>query len=352
MNTVGTWSSIAIGTDGLPVISYQDSTAGALKVLKCGNRACSAGNTVSTPDDPANTVGIFTSIAVPSSTGLPLISYFDSTAGALKLMRCSNAACSFGVTSAVDDPPASVGMYSSLAIPADGRAVISYLDATAGTLKVLKCGDATCSAGNVATTVDDPVNVVGTYTSIAIGADGLPVVSYTDTTALALKVLKCGNAACTTGNVATTVDDPANAVGEYTSIAVGTDGLPVVSYRDTTASRLKVAKCGNAACSAGNTITTLNGAPTAEYTSIVIGADGLPVISHRGSGGSLAVTRCGDAGCSSGNVTSIVDDPVGLSVGITTSIAIGVDGLPIVSHGDSTGGTLRIVKCGNAGCQQ
>jgi hypothetical protein len=28
------------------------------------------------------------------------------------------------------------------------------------------------------------------------------------------------------------------------------------------------------------------------------------------------------------------------------------DGLPIVSHGESTGGTLRIAKCGNAGCQQ
>jgi len=243
-------------------------------------------------------------------------------------------------------------MYSSIVVPADGRAVISYSDGSAGTLKVLKCGDATCSAGNVATTVDDPVNSVGTYTSIAIGADGLPVVSYTDITALALKVLKCGNAACTAGNVATTVDDPANSVGEYTSIAVGADGLPVVSYRDATAGRLKVAKCGNAACSAGNTLTTVTGAPTGEYTSIVMGSDGLPVISHRGSGGSLAVTRCGNASCTTGNVTSVVDDPTGLSVGITTSIAIGVDGLPIVSHSESTGGTLRIVKCGNAGCQQ
>jgi hypothetical protein len=351
-NSVGTWSSIAIGTDGLPVISYQDSTAGALKVLKCGNRACSAGNTVSTADDPPNSVGAFTSIAVPA-TGLPLVTYFDATAATLKLMRCTNASCSAGIPSTIDDPPANaVGNYSSIAIPADGRPVISYADGSAGTLKVLKCGDATCIAGNVATTVDDPVNFVGTYTSIAIGADGLPVVSYTDITAAALKVLKCGNAACTAGNVATTVDDPANSVGEYTSIAVGADGLPVVSYRDTTAGRLKVAKCGNAACSAGNTITAVTTAPTGEYTSIAIGADGVPVISHRGSGGSLAVTRCGNGACSAGNVTSILDDPTGLSVGITTSIAIGADGLPIVSHGDSTGGTLRIAKCGNAGCQQ
>ncbi|MET0554093.1 MAG: hypothetical protein ABW221_13710 [Vicinamibacteria bacterium] len=351
-DNVGTWSSIAIGTDGLPVISYQNSSAGDLKVLKCGNRACSAGNTISTPDASANSVGAFTSIAVPA-TGLPLVSYFDATAAALKLLRCANAACSSGVTGAVDDQPAnSVGAHSSIAIPPDGRAVISYSDWTAGTLKVLKCGNAACNVGNVATTVDDPANAVGTYTSLALGSDGLPVISYTDTTAGALKVLKCGNAACNAGNVATTVDDPANSVGEYTSIAVGADGLPVVSYRDATAGRLKVAKCGNAACSAGNTITTLTGAPTGEYTSLAIGADGLPVISHRGTGGSLAVTRCGDDACSTGNLTSILDDPAGLSVGITTSIAIGADGLPIVSHGESTGGTLRIAKCGNAGCQQ
>ncbi len=38
--------------------------------------------------------------------------------------------------------------------------------------------------------------------------------------------------ACTTGNVSTTVDDPANYVGFDTSIAIGVDGLPIVSYRD------------------------------------------------------------------------------------------------------------------------
>jgi hypothetical protein len=50
--------------------------------------------------------------------------------------------------------------------------------------------------------------------------------------------------------------------------------------------------------------------------------------------------------------SGVTGKPAGFADGITTSIAIGVDGLPIVSHGESTGSTLRIVKCGNAGCQQ
>ena len=89
---------------------------------------------------------------------------------------------------------------------------------------------------------------MGQYTSIAIGTDGLPVVSYYDTANGNLKVAKCVNAACTGGATITTVDS-AGVVGTYTSIAIGTDGLPVVSLpHDATNGDLKVVKCSNAAC--------------------------------------------------------------------------------------------------------
>jgi hypothetical protein len=76
----------------------------------------------------------------------------------------------------------------------------------------------------------------------------LPVISHQDDTANALRVTKCGNAACTAGNVSTNVDDPANAVGYDTSIAIGADGLPVISHRDQTATALRVTKCGTQSC--------------------------------------------------------------------------------------------------------
>ena len=75
------------------------------------------------------------------------------------------------VVSVVDNPPPNgVGIYSSLAIGTDGLPVISYYDTTAGNLKVAKCNDASCEGGDeTVTTVDASVNDVGAYSSIAIG---------------------------------------------------------------------------------------------------------------------------------------------------------------------------------------
>jgi hypothetical protein len=205
----------------------------------------------------------------------------------------------------------------------------------------------------VSTTVDDPANVVGFYTSIAIGSDGLPIISHLDLTANALRVTHCGNVACTAGNVSTTVDAPGNQVGFFTSIAIGSDGLPIISHQDLTAGALRVTHCGNAACTAGNVSTTVDdpGNVVGFWTSIAIGSDGLPIISHQDlTAGALRVTHCGNVACTAGNVSTTVGDPAN-TVGVYTSIAIGSDGLPIISHQDQTANTLRVTKCATRSCQ-
>jgi hypothetical protein len=360
---VGEYTSIAIGADGLPVISYYDAIARTLKVAHCGNAACSTGaplgaqNTITTVDNqgPTKNVGTYTSIAI-GTDGLPVISYRDATDDALKVAHCGNAACSAGNTlTTVDDPANLVGRDTSIAIGADGLPVISYRDMSALALKVAKCSNAACTGASTITTVDDPANNVGLHTSIAIGDDGLPVISYQDATAYALKVVKCVNAACTGASTITTVDDPAERVGEYTSIAIGDDGLPVVSYRDATAFALKVAKCANAACTGVSTITTVDDPANnvGEYTSIAIGDDGPPVISYSDSTArALKVAKCANAACTGVSTITTVDDPANF-VGRYTSIAIGADRLPVISYRDYTGGwgALKVAHCVTRSCQ-
>jgi hypothetical protein len=190
----GEYTPITIGADGLPVVSYFDDTNDDLKVLHCGNAACSSGNT-STIVDSAGSVGWATSISI-GADGLPLVSYFDLTNSDLKALHCGNAACTGGNIATTVDSAGDVGQNSSLTIGADGLPVVSYFDATNGDLKVLHCGNAACTSGNVAITVDS-VGDVGRYASLTIGADGLPAVSYYDITNGDLKVLHCANTFCT-----------------------------------------------------------------------------------------------------------------------------------------------------------
>src|SRR3972149_6772919 len=104
--------------------------------------------------------------------------------------------------------------------------------------------------------------------------DGLPVIAYRDNTNQDLKVAHCGNAACSVGNTLTTVDS-AGDVGHFVSVAVGTDGLPIIAYYKEGVAEVKVAHGGNILCSAGNTITTVDS--PADHSSVAVGADGLPI---------------------------------------------------------------------------
>jgi len=367
---VGTEASITLGVDGLPIIAYWDSANGDLKVAKCGDPACSGAcgaGTTCTIVDSANDVGSGTSIAI-GTDGLPVIAYLDSTNFDLKVAKCGDAACAAlcgaGTTCTTLDGANDVGSGTSIAIGTDGLPVIAYLDSTNFDLKVAKCGDAACAApcgaGTTCTAVDTS-DQAGRMPSIAIGTDGLPVIAHYDGTNGDLKVAKCGDAACTmpcgAGATCTTVDT-VNDVGRFPSLTIGVDGLPVLSYQDASNGDLKVAKCANGACSdvcmAGTTCTVVDGPQNVgSGSSMTIGSDGLPIISYRDiSTNDLKVAKCGDPACAApcGSGTSCTAVDTAADVTDITSITIGLDGLPIIAYHDGAGFDLKTAKCANAFC--
>jgi hypothetical protein len=230
---VGFHTSIAIGLDGNPIISYLDGTNFDLKVAACTNPTCTT-STTSTLDS-TGIVGGFTSIAI-GLDGNPIISYYDVTNGDLKVAACTNPTCTNSTTSTLDST-GDVGWFTSIAIGLDGNPIISYHDNTNEDLKVAACTNPTCTT-NINTTLDT-TGVVGYYTSIAIGTNGNPIISYYDNTNFDLKVAACTDPTCTTSN--NTTLDTTGDVGYYTSIAIGIDGNPIISYYDATSGDLKVA---------------------------------------------------------------------------------------------------------------
>ena len=348
--TVGWYTSIAIGTDGFPVISYYDFTNRDLKVAKCGDGSCTPASVTPQTVDSIGFVGSYPSIAI-GADGFPVISYYDGDNKDLKMAKCGDASCTpASVTLRTLDSIGDVGWYNSIAIGTDGFPVISYLDTTNYDLKVAKCGDASCTPASVTPQTVDSTGNLGAYTSLAIGTDGFPVISYYDTTNHSLKVAKCGDASCTPDSVTLRTLDSIGIVGMYTSIAIGADGFPVISYTDWANGYLRLAKCGDASCSSVSPRTLDATGNVVQDTSIAIGADGFPVISYRDATNFvLKVAKCGDASCTPASVTLRTLDANG-NVGAYTSITIGADGFPVISYYDITNCDLKVAKCANANC--
>lgn len=290
---VGDFPSITVGSDGLGVIAYVDLTNGNLKVAHCTNLACTAAG-LTTPDTSGNVGASQTSITV-GTDGFPLISYYDGTNKNLVVMHCTTVTCSGDTTTALDST-GDVGQDSSIAIGADGLGLVSYRDATNVHLKVAHCADVACSSATAATTLDSGTSVGGA-TSVTVGADGRGLVGYFDNGAANLKVAHCSDVACTAATAATV--DSATFVGEYASISVGVDGLGVVSYWDHSGARnLKVAHCVDVACSAATTTVVDIPNDVGSFSSLAIGGDGLPLVTYRDvSNNDVRVAHCPNVFC-------------------------------------------------------
>ncbi len=329
---IGQWTSVVLNASGFPVISYYDVANTSLKVAVCNDAACTA-PTITTVDNSAD-VGGDTSLVLNAS-GFPVISYYDVANTSLKVAVCNDAACTAPTITTVDTTN---GRYSSIKLNALGYPVISYRGSNV--LRLAVCGNSTCTAGNTLTTVDSTANV-GDTTSLALNASGFPVISYRDVTNSDLKVAVCGNATCSTGNTLTTVDSTGD-VGSWTSVALNASGFPIVSYTDNTNTSLKLAVCGNATCSAGNTFTTVdNAADVGSYISLKLNASGLPIISYYDTTNtSLKLAMCGDAACSAGNTITTVDNAA--DVGQYTSLTLNANGFPVISYYDATNGDLKL----------
>ena len=269
------------------------------------------------------------SIAI-GADGLGLIAYYDQTNADLKVAHCDNVLCTSATTATLDSA-GNVGGYTSIAIGADGLGLISYFDSTPNyDLKVAHCSDIACTSAT--TTTLDSAGVVGNYTSIAIGADGLGLISYHDSTNKGIKVAHCDDIPCTSATLSTIVP---GFFGSSTSIAVGADGLGIVAYSTFQAPDfvISAAHCHDTRCSSATSRTVDSAASVGEDVSVAIGADGFPVIGYflerSGSPFDLRVAHCREALCELATIQSIESSIPPNWYGI--SIAIGADGLPLVS---------------------
>jgi hypothetical protein len=350
---VGRFPSVTIGGDGLPLVSYYDATNGDLKVAHCTDVACASAQ-ITTVDGTAGVdVGQYTSITT-GSDGLGLISYYDVTNGDLKVAHCSDPDCSNATITRLD-ADGDVGQSGSITRGADGFGLISYRDLTNKDLKVAHCQNADCTS--VQLTTLDAAGSVGLCTAITRGADGLGLISYCADGVLEIRVAHCSDTPCTTATI-TTVKTSGEGLGgsEYTSIAVGGDGLGLMSF----SSGLfpiapHAAHCENAACTNvfKEPLVSVTGLLTVQGA-ITIGADGFGLMVYQEPAypdgrGPLHAVHCAGPRCSSrddgDSSRSRIPETDNARGGV--SVTIGSDGLPLIVFYD---GVLKVVHCRDRAC--
>jgi hypothetical protein len=301
--------------------------------------------------DSAGGVGLYSAITI-GTNGNPIISYHDETNLNLKVAACNNPTCTTSTNNTIADVTG--GLHTSIAIGIDGNPIISYFTLSGGDLEVAACDNPTCTTST--NTIIDSDGIVGSYTSIAIGANGNPIISYYDQDNGDLKVATCEDLKCLTA-INTTIDGNGN-VGKFTSIAIGTNGNPIISYYDQGNGDLKVAACKNPTCTgspAADNYTIDSTSNVGLYPSIAIGIDGNPIISYLDyDNQDLKVAACSDPTCTTSTKSTI--NSAGF-VTVNSSIAIGTNGNPIISYSefavtnfDFTNLNLKVAICKNPTC--
>ena len=337
---VGEYSSIAIGRDGLPIISFHDSIEGSLLVTHCKDDACDSSTTtiVDQSDSFNEGTGRYTSIAI-GRDDLPIISYYTAETDDLRVAHCQDAHCAAATITTLDQE-GFVGTYTAIAIGTDGLPVVSYYDESNQSLKLANCLDLACTTAEIKTVLAG--DRVGTHNALAIGRDGFPIISYYNASQTSLALLHCEDRSCSQSTTQT-IDDSAD-VGLFTSIAIKEDGFPILSYYDDTNGDLNVASCSDFSCLDHDLQKVESHGDVGRYSSLAIGADGLPVISYFANDqDDLRLAHCQTANCSQ-VILSTLDTYQ--SVGQHNDLAIGNDGLPIISYHESgAGGNLRVAHC-------
>jgi hypothetical protein len=271
----------------------------------------------------------------------------------LRVMKCNDPACA-GVDEVLSGTLATARGDVAVQIGAGGLPQLTYAtDALTGYFILVTCQSATCGTLGFSQ-IDATTSGTGRFNDLAIRAGGAPVLSYSFGFDNTLKFAACANTSCTPSFSSTLRTIDATTVEPQNSLAIGTDGNPVIAYRSQpTTSKLRFARCNDPTC-ATSVLSTLDGndgAPVGDYPSIAIGADGFPVIAYRDrSRGTLKVLHCGDAACSAGGNTISTVDAVA-DAGSFAAMAIAADGLPIITHTDTSTRQLRVRKCASATCQ-
>lgn len=201
----------------------------------------------------------------------------------------------------------------------------------------------------------------GKRPKVALGAGGRPVVAYISADGTALNLVRCGNAACASGNTTRVIDTGAAGSIVNVRMIVQGDGRPLLAYR--VGNLVRSAKCADADCTQATAVTILTWPEAGQDSQILpdldlaVAPDGTPWVLHAaqesfalGLATRAYARKCVDGGLGCVAFDPAVPAPMNVERGV---LALKGDGLPLLAGLRSGGNvaTLRLVDaCGDVAC--
>lgn len=334
----GQYLSMALDSGGIPVISYHDSITSNLKIARCENNTTCNAPTISIVDEG----GPWTTSLVLDSGGIPVIGY-HTYIGDLTLARCNNnTTCNTPIRTTITtfgEP----SYFPSLALDSAEFPLMSLNGPSGEALYLVRCNNNTTCDTPLGYVVDNPdVGITGRYTALALDNGDIPVISYYDVSNEDLRLARCNNNTTCNAPIRTTVDSNGN-VGLFTSIALDSGGIPVISYYDAGNGDLKLARCNNNTTCDAPLVTTIDSVGNVGwYISLALYSGGIPVISYLDfNNGDLKLARCNNNTTCDAPIIMVLSS-IGY-VGQYTSLELD-NGVPVISYRDATNQDLMLYR--------
>lgn len=152
--------------------------------------------------------------------------------------------------------------------------------------------------------------------------------------------------------------DTASGAGSASVITIGADGLGLVAYHAggtyaeatgwTGTGQVKVAHCGNVACTSVSKTVVAQDADLSGTIGLAIDRNGHPFITYYRAGSQdLVAIQCTSKTCSLKTTATVV---AAGNVGRASAVAIDPFGLPVIAFYDDTTNGLKVARCGNVSC--
>ena len=347
---VGRFNDIAVGTDGLPLISYGSAvalSAQELKVAYCLDAACEQAVVAALPSKMFES----TSIAVRESEP-PIVAFYDPWVFSLRTADCADTACSRADFDIVSQPNGGGGKFAEAAWTTSDTVVIAASHQNHLTDLVVRVADTPWSIQSIERLDEHsrPSLAVGPDRRARIIIPGEGIGSAPDENqqptvmTYPLILATCGDSECTFGLITRTTIHEEVATGTdmgvrraaHTAVAVSHEGRTAAAISWVDGPGLELITCDDFTCSSP-AVTLIDTGPNAgRFVDLEFTADGLPIVAFTDTTGVVRVAHCHDAGCSAVTTATIAKPGQGTEVSLTLDRL----GMPIVAYYDATAGDL------------